>query len=67
MELRFQARFGGFEHSGITLAVVWSTGVHGTRRRRAIKRGLHTFPIVFFIDFGEKKGEKKVTTTKDPI
>ena len=38
--LRFKARFGGLERSGITLAVVWRTQVRGTRRRRAVKRGL---------------------------
>ena len=47
LELRFKARFGGFERSGITLAVVSSTGVHGTAGRRLLKRGLYTFPCVF--------------------
>ena len=62
MALRFKARFGGFERSGITLAVVWMTQVHGTRRRREIKRGLHIFPDVFWSFLcvkSEKKGHNK--------
>ena len=52
LALRFKARFWGFERSGITLAVLWSTGVHGTRRRRPIKRCLHIFPNVFLMVVG---------------
>ena len=47
LALRFKARFGGFERSGITLAVVWRTQVRGTRRRRVLKRGLHIFATLF--------------------
>ena len=48
----------GPKHSGITLAVVWRTQVHGTQRRRAIKRGLHTFPNDFWSFFGRQGAEK---------
>ena len=58
LALRFKARFGGFERSGITLAVVWMTQVHGTRRRREIKRGLHIFPNVFLFVFVRQKWRK---------
>ena len=61
MALRFKARFGGFERSGITLAVVWMTQVHGTRRRREIKRGLNIFLNVFFARFCAPKDRKKLS------
>ena len=54
LALRFEARFGGFERSGITLAVVWRTQVRGTRRRRAVKRGLHIFATLFQCVFAAK-------------
>ena len=46
MTLRFKAICEGVLLSGITLAMVWSTRIHGTRRRRAIKHCLHTFPNI---------------------
>ena len=52
LALRFQARFGGPECSGITLAMVWSTGRHGTAGRRVLKRGLHIFANDFGTFFG---------------
>ena len=58
LELRFQARFGGPERSGITLAVVSMTQVRGTRRRRALKRGKNTFPQLFGSFFGAPSRRK---------
>ena len=54
LALRFKARFGVFERSGITLAVVWRSQVHGTRRRRAVNRGLHIFATFFQCFFAAK-------------
>ena len=51
---RFKTRFGGLERSGITLAVIWRTQVRGTRRRRAVKGGLHMF-ATFFLRLFEAK------------
>ena len=52
LALRFKARFVGPERSGITLAMVWSTGSHGTAGRRVRKRGLHIFAMVFLSFWG---------------
>ena len=65
LALHFQARFGGPECSGITLAVVWNTGGHGTAGRRVVKHGLHIFPNdlgLFFgaIGCGKRYDDKRV-------
>ena len=57
LALRFQARFGGPECSGITLILVWSTGDHGTAGRRVVKHGLHIFPCDFGSFWGANLGE----------
>ena len=55
MALRFQARLGGSERSGSTLAVVSSTRSHGTAGRRCLKHGLHIFPNEFGWFFGDER------------
>ena len=57
LELRFKGRFEGFEVSGITLAMVWSTRMHGTRRRRAVKHSLHIFPTLLWLFLGVQSAQ----------
>ena len=64
LALHFKARFGGFERSGITLAVVWRTQVRGTRRRRVLNRGLHIFATLFQCFFVEKSGQPELQQQK---
>ena len=59
LALRFKTRFGGFGRSGITLAVVWRTQVRGTRRRRAVKRGLHIFATLFYVFLETKVASRR--------
>jgi len=47
------------ERSGITLAVVWRTQVRGTRRRRAVKRGLHIFATLFYVFLETKVASRR--------